>query len=177
MKTLFTKGNKEVLIRKIEPNDAESSIRFSKQIFGLPTVLTTLNEFNQTVESQTKWIESFRNNESKFALVAVHDDEVIALLDFSTSNRERLKHGGAFGVSVLPEFQNNGIARTMIEILLEWAKRNPLIEKVILKVSSNNPKAIRLYQSLGFKEEGRMIKEIKLEDGTYIDTIVMAQFV
>lgn len=177
MKTLRTKDGKEVLIREIAPSDAESSIRFSKQIFGLPTVLTTLNEFNQTVESQTKWIESFRNNESKFALVAVHDQEVVALLDFSTSNRERLKHSGAFGVSVLPEFQNNGIARTLIEFLLEWANHNSQIEKVILKVGSNNPKAIRLYKSLGFIEEGRMIKEIKLEDGTYVDTIVMAQFV
>jgi ribosomal protein S18 acetylase RimI-like enzyme len=52
-----------------------------------------------------------------------------------------------------------------------------LVEKVVLKVSSNNTKAVKLYQSLGFVEEGRMTKEIKLEDGTYVDTIVMAQFV
>ena len=177
MKTLLTKDNKEVLIREIKPDDAESSIRFSKQIFGLPTVLTTLNEFNQTVESQTKWIQSFDKSQTKFALVGIHNKEVVGLLDFSTSNRERLKHGGAFGVSVLPEFQNNGIARAMIKLLLEWASKSPLVEKVVLKVSSNNPKAVKLYQSLGFVEEGRMTKEIKLEDGTYVDTIVMAQFV
>jgi predicted acetyltransferase len=119
MKTLLTKDNKKVLIREIASDDAESSIRFSKQIFGLPTVLTTLNEFNQTVESQTKWIESFDKSQTKFALVAIHNEEVVGLLDFSTSNLERLKHGGAFGVSVLPEFQNNGIARAMIQLLLE----------------------------------------------------------
>lgn len=177
MKTLITKDDKEVLIRKIEPEDAKSSIRFSKQIFGLPTVLTTQNEFNQTVESQTKWIESFQESDTKFALVAIHGNEVVGLLDFSTIRRERMSHIGDFGVSVLPDFENNGIARTMIQMLLDWASENPRVEKVNLKVSSNNPKAVRLYESLGFQKEGQMKKEIKLEDGTYVDTILMGQFV
>lgn len=177
MKTLRTKDNKEVLIRKIKTGDSESSIRFSKQIFGLPTVLTTLNEFKQTVESQTEWIYSFHESDTKLALVAVHENEVVGLLDFSTIDRQRLRHIGDFGVSVLPDFENNGIARTMIQMLLEWASANPKIEKVNLKVSSNNPKAIRLYGFLGFEKEGQMKKEIKLEDGRYVDTILMGQFV
>ena len=177
MKTIITTDGKEVLIREIVPNDAESSISFSKQIFGLPTVLTTLNEFNQTVESQTKWIDSFQKSDTKFALVAIHENEVVGLLDFSTIRRERLSHIGDFGVSVLPGFQKNGIARTMIQMLLDWALKNPKVEKVNLKVSSNNPKAVRLYESLGFEKEGQMKNEIKLEDGTYVDTILMGQFV
>jgi len=34
-----------------------------------------------------------------------------------------------------------------------------------------------LYRSLGFKEEGRQVRDIKMESGEYVDVLMMARFV
>ena len=60
---------------------------------------------------------------------------------------------------------------------LEWAEANPLIEKVGMSVFSTNADAIRLYRRLGFIEEGRRAKQIKLWPGQFVDKILMGRFV
>ena len=62
-------------------------------------------------------------------------------------------------------------------IKLDWAEKNPLIEKVSLGVLSTNYRAIALYKSMGFVEEGRKIKEIKINENEYVDDILMYKFV
>jgi RimJ/RimL family protein N-acetyltransferase len=82
-------------------------------------------------------------------------------------------HTGEFGISVHPNFQGIGIGRILIETLLDWAKRNATIEKVYLNVFATNKHAIKLYEDLGFIEEGRHIKAIKQVTGEYVDTLQM----
>ena len=65
----------------------------------------------------------------------------------------------------------------MLEALLEWAEANPLIEKIGLSVFSSNADAFRLYRRLGFAEEGRRAKAIRLAPGEYVDEVLMAKFV
>jgi ribosomal protein S18 acetylase RimI-like enzyme len=65
----------------------------------------------------------------------------------------------------------------LLTALLEWAERNPLIEKVSLGVFSTNYRAISLYKSMGFIEEGRKIKEFKTSENEYIDDILMYKLV
>ena len=65
----------------------------------------------------------------------------------------------------------------LLETLLEWAEKNPIIEKVTLAVFSTNTRAQNLYRKSGFTEEGRCPKDMKLNDGTYIDSVLMYKFV
>lgn len=60
--------------------------------------------------------------------------------------------------------------------LINWAKNNSRVEKVCLEVMEGNIGAINLYKTIGFVEEGRKIKGVKLED-CYQDLILMAIFV
>jgi RimJ/RimL family protein N-acetyltransferase len=52
-----------------------------------------------------------------------------------------------------------------------------LIEKIGLSVFATNLDAIRLYKRLGFVEEGRQPREIKLGPGEYADNVLMYRFV
>ena len=45
-----------------------------------------------------------------------------------------------------------------------------------LAVFANNTRAIGLYESLGFVEEGRLRRDVQLSDGSYGDTFLMAKF-
>jgi len=60
--------------------------------------------------------------------------------------------------------------------LLDWAVRTPRVEKIELLVRSTNRVAIHLYRRLGFTEEGRLRKRVRLPDGTFVDDIAMAWF-
>ena len=54
---------------------------------------------------------------------------------------------------------------------------NPVLEKIYLKVHATNGRAISLYQKLGFREEGRLVRDLKLGPNEYVDTVVMSLFV
>jgi len=65
-----------------------------------------------------------------------------------------MKDGGyayISGLTVLPEFQGKGIARKAMEIILEKLKDVKLIDLV---THPKNERAIKLYESLGFKKNG-----------------------
>lgn len=60
-----------------------------------------------------------------------------------------------------------------MEDLIDWANNHGVIEKIILQVFTTNLKAISLYNSLGFKEEGRFVKAVKQKNGGYVDVVQM----
>jgi len=64
-----------------------------------------------------------------------------------------------------------------MQYLISWARDNPAIEKFELQVRSSNERAIRLYESLGFREEGRKVKRLKYGPGVYVDDVYMAIWV
>jgi RimJ/RimL family protein N-acetyltransferase len=65
----------------------------------------------------------------------------------------------------------------LMQSLIEWAEKNETIEKLTLAVFSTNVRAIALYKKLGFAIEGMCHRDIKIPDGTYVDSILMYKFV
>lgn len=174
IKTLFTKDGRQFTIRRPVEDDAENIIDYSKIIFAsTDQVLTTLEEYTANVENEKFWINNFNQNPNALVLVAELVDRIIGLLFFNANTKKKNAHTGEFGVSVHPEFQNVGIGRLLIRALLEWAKDNKQIEKVYLNVFDTNRTAIKLYQDLGFIEEGRHVKAVKQLTGEYVDVIQM----
>jgi RimJ/RimL family protein N-acetyltransferase len=89
------------------------------------------------------------------------------------NTKKKNSHTGEFGVSVHPNMQRQGIGKLLIESLLAWAKENVRIEKVYLNVFATNTHAVKLYERLGFREEGRHIKAVKQLNGEYVDVLQM----
>jgi putative acetyltransferase len=73
--------------------------------------------------------------------------------------------------------QRQGIGRALMNALLRWARSSERVEKVELQVRSTNEPAVALYRSLGFLEEGRKTRRLKIGSGNYIDDIYMALWV
>jgi putative acetyltransferase len=81
---------------------------------------------------------------------------------------------GDVTILVHPKFQGKKIGRTILTIFLEEIGRNRMdIGKVELIARESNMKAIELYQSLGFRIEGRMEMRIRTPDHTYEADIPM----
>lgn len=166
-----------ITIREIKLEDAPKLLQHTQLVFTQSTfLLTTPEEFTLTIERQRDWIEE-QSKIGNYMLVAEDNGKIIGFLNASRSQRKRVSHNCMFGISIQKEYWNKGIGRKMIMKMLQWAESHPQIEKVLLEVFAHNERAIHLYQSLGFIEEGRKKKHIKFDDGTYVDEIIMSIFV
>lgn len=77
-------------------------------------------------------------------------------------------------LAIAPAFQGKGIARVMIEETLSSLKADG-VRRVELKVEKDNPRAIALYQRLGFVAEGIAHQLYKRADeAAYVDDVQMA---
>jgi ribosomal protein S18 acetylase RimI-like enzyme len=80
-------------------------------------------------------------------------------------------------IAVHEGHQRQGVGRALINELLRWARSNPYVEKVEPQVRSSNERAIALYRSLGFVEEGRKTRRLKVGPNEYLDDLYMALWV
>lgn len=72
--------------------------------------------------------------------------------------------------------QGRGVGRRIMGALIDWARAQPTVEKIELRVRASNERALGLYRALGFEEEGRLRRRIKLGP-VYIDDVAMGLWV
>ena len=167
-----------VVIRTAKAEDAASILQIQKEVVAEDIFLTTASvEFNKTVEQQMNWIEKILDNDKETMLVAETPNGIVGWIVLSSVDRIRLSHNGSLGMMIQKDFRDAGIGKLLILAILSWAKQNPCIEKISLGVFSTNKRAIALYKKMGFLEEGRKIKEFKLNDNEYVDDVLMYQLV
>lgn len=78
------------------------------------------------------------------------------------------------GIAVAPERRGQGVGRALLEAAAAHA-REAGARKLALRVLSSNPGARALYLSSGFEVEGVLREEFRLEDGRYVDDLVMGR--
>jgi ribosomal protein S18 acetylase RimI-like enzyme len=78
-------------------------------------------------------------------------------------------------VAVHPDWQGRGLGSLLFKTLIEAATQlSPPVRRIELFVRAGNLDAIRLYQRLGFKIEGRFERRVRLADGNVEDDVAMA---
>jgi RimJ/RimL family protein N-acetyltransferase len=167
-----------VAIRSAQPDDAAQLIAYVRSVLAeSPQVLLEPDEFNFTEEQERQWLQDHLDGPGKCVVVAEVSGTVIGCLSFENGSHRRIFHRGSLGVSVRRQWRGRGIGTALLQSLLDWAEANPLIEKIGLSVFANNVDAIRLYKRLGFVEDGRQSREMKLGPGDHADNILMCRFV
>lgn len=163
--------------REAKLEDAQQIIDHTLAVFAEnPTFYgTRVDEFNVTMEQEKSWIENHQQH--GFLYVATLEEQIVGVVNFLPSQSKRFSHQGMLGISIKEAYAGRGIGSTLINMLIDWAREQPTIEKIALEVFSNNERGIHLYKKLGFVEEGRLKRNARLDDGTYVDDIIMAQFV
>jgi RimJ/RimL family protein N-acetyltransferase len=174
------KNGRQTIIRAAVETDAESLLRFFDAIVSEDkynvTTMEDVEELQMTVEKEEQYIQDHQK-QGNVVLVAEIDREVIGMAAVENGNRKRISHVGCLHINVLKPFRGNGIGTSMLKLIFEWASQDTVIEKIGLGVFSNNAGAINLYKKLGFVEEGRKVKEIKIGPDNYVDSILMYKFV
>ncbi|MCA1054115.1 GNAT family N-acetyltransferase [Rossellomorea aquimaris] len=172
-------NHQNCLIRTVKPGDAEALLAISTSIISEGAYFIRVPEESEEMspDQQREHIQKVLKNDRETMIVAEIDGEVVGSVDFRSHHLKRLAHTGSISMSVSENYRNMGIGKNLLKALLDWAEQHPHIEKVSLGVFSTNQRAISLYKRLGFIEEGRKIKEFKLDDNHYADDILMYKFV
>jgi RimJ/RimL family protein N-acetyltransferase len=110
---------------------------------------------------------------SSILLGAFGDAKLVAIAGFAIQQGQKKAHKGLlWGMYVRPDARMAGIARRMIESIIDLARDR--VELIQLTVVRNNEQARRLYAGLGFEEYGIEKNALK-HDGRYYDEILMAK--
>lgn len=110
-------------------------------------------------------------------LVAETQGQLVAHGVLEPLGLEVIRHVVQLTLAVHPGWQGQGVGSALLERLIEWARAAPAVEKIELRVRHTNTRALALYARLGFVEEGRFARRLKLPDGRYLDDVAMGLFV
>ncbi len=172
------KDGSQLTIREASASDAESVIGLVRHILETSEyTLTTPEEFTYTIEEEARFLTEHADDPEKIYLVAEQNGQLVGNLHFTNGPKKRNQHQGELAMGIRQEYRGKGIGTLLLSTLIEWAQANPLLTKVTLQVFIQNSHAIHLYKNLGFIEEGRLRNAIKMDDGEYMDVIVMYKFV
>jgi putative acetyltransferase len=159
-----------IVIRSAEPEDAAGIAA----LLGQPGVAEGLL---QTPDSPNASRLEYHQKVDPHAcrLVAVAGGEIVGSAGLHVSGPGlRRMHVRALGLCVADDWQGRGVGRRLMTRLLDWADNWGGVLRVELYVHADNERAIALYRSLGFVEEGRH-KAFSLKNGRYVDSFSMAR--
>jgi len=173
--TKVTHKGLQINLRSPELGEGEALLKVVKEIFRTSAhLLTQPDEFTFTTEQENEFIQSYLAHPDKIIILAEVEGEIVGMMSFAVGGKRRIAHTGEFGVSLLPEFQGKGVGECMVKALAEWARANPRVEALRLRVHAQNTGAVGLYRKLGFREEGREIRGAKMGPDSYDDVLLMA---
>mgnify|MGYP000853344035 CR=1 FL=1 len=154
-------SNEDVSVYHKWRNDIEV-MQFTNPSLDVFTYADTEGFVNSMVES---------HNSKGYIIEEINTDKPIGVtslinIDYGNRNAECIIDIGD------KDYWSKGFGREAFKLLLDFAFKELNLHKVYLRVFSFNERAIKLYQNLGFDEEGKL-KEQLYRDGNWHDIIFM----
>ena len=168
--TVALKDGQTALIRQAQPEDAEALIGHANEV-GAEEIYIQTEKLDKTVEAEREWIAGF-DGRSALLLVALLGEKIVGVADFERGPQVKNSHVAEVGIAIKKEARGQGIGRAMMKEWISWA-RSIGVRKLFLGVFGTNDRAIALYRSLGFVDEGRLRGQVVLR-GEPADVVLMA---
>ncbi len=157
-----------LVIRELTPKDGDVFHYLRVRcIESDPTSFSVLLEEEKSLtSSQVKnLLDRFYRAENSALWGGFCGDYLVGMIGLESMAGPVRRHRGIVtGLCVLPEYRGQQIGLTLIEHVIEQAKRNPQLESLVLEVSEESLAAITLYQQTGFRENGREPRALAFGD-------------
>jgi ribosomal protein S18 acetylase RimI-like enzyme len=159
----------EIQIRQLTSSDAESfrelrleGLRLNPEAFGS----TYEFEKDQPLDRYTGWLAN------SVVVGAFQNSQLIGTASFTQLSGLKDSHKGLLrAMYVRPTHRRSGAGRQLVQAVIDTARQK--VEQLQLSVVSTNQPALRLYQSLGFRQYGLEKNALK-HNGLYSDEILMS---
>ena len=172
----YVLGERNIVLRSAKENETEAQmlVDYLKTVCGETNfLLVNSDEVKYTAEGEIDFIKDMNESDGKMLVLAFVDGEYAGNCSFNRiGTSRRSAHRADIGIALFQKYTGFGLGRLMLEQLLKKIKEAGY-EQAELTVVSGNERAYHLYESLGFKECGRMPKANKYDDGSCSDNIHM----
>jgi len=156
-------------LRAIERADIPLFVRW----FNDPEVLGFLSMYLPMSEAaEEQWFErQLADSKSLVFVIETMDGTPIGNLGFCEIDQKN-RHAW-FGISICEAgYRDRGFGTDALDTLLKFAFEEMNLNRVALRVLDYNHRAIRCYEKVGFKREGRL-RQSHFSKGRYVDELVM----
>lgn len=168
-----------LVVTEASSRDALPLLALKREVLAERDWFITLpEELTTTLDDQVALVRELRDAPNSVLLVARRErGRVVGAVTLMGGALARTRHAARLEILVDPAHRGRGVGRALMTAALAWAEANPVLTKVGLSVFATNERAIALYRSMGFVEEGRRPREYRMEDGTWRDDILFYRFV
>ena len=176
--TRLLRDGSHAVIRSATREDAEGLARLYREIIAEGRwTLARAGERQPVADDEAAEIDRLNAAGGSLYLVACEDSRILGTARVEEGGYGRTAHfADVHSVWVRRERRRAGVADALLEALVAWARACPQIEKLGLFVFSTSEAAVSLYRKHGFIEEGRSARDVKFEDGSYADTVILGCF-
>ena len=162
------KDGRRVVIRPSRLRDADSLLR-NVNLIGREEIYIMVDRV-PNLDEERQWLGTF-DGVRTVLLVADADGEAIGSADCHGGTYAKTHHVGGIGIAIRDGWRGVGLGRILMERILEWMRARGF-KKAELAVFATNGRARRLYESLGFQEEGVRRRHVRIRD-EYDDEVLM----
>lgn len=160
----------EIVIRHVVADDAVAI----HQLYSQPE--TYADTLQLPHPSLKKWQERLSSvPENMQMLVACIGNEIAGQVTLEVNGRARRRHTATFGLGVDVRYRGQGVAKAMMNTIIDLCDNWLNIERIELTVFVDNLAAIGLYEQFGFETEGRA-RRYAMRNGKQVDALFMARF-
>jgi RimJ/RimL family protein N-acetyltransferase len=153
--------------------DAAETLAYLNTVAGESTYTSFgPGELGLTVNAQATFLATQNRPGCGLMLKAVAEGRIVGVVSLGQSARSRVRHVGELGLSVLRSHSGAGLGRALCQRAISEAPALG-ISRIELKVREDNDRAIHLYETLGFVQEGRLRHAFRAE-GRAFDEFLMA---
>jgi L-amino acid N-acyltransferase YncA len=160
-----------VTVRDVLPDDAESIVRILNPI--IETGCYTVFDRPFTVDEERRYIETLPPRAIFHVAVSPVDGLVVGFqsLEPFAAYTHAFDHVGVPGTYVNMAQHRQGVARALFAATFAAARRKEY-EKLFTYIRSDNPVALAVYHSQGFREVGTAQRHAKVQ-GRYVDEVMV----
>lgn len=171
---MYRLHGKKIVLRSARLDEAQMLMDYLKMVTSETRFLMSEpDEIKYTKQEEEQFIDKYNRANNALLILAFVDGEYAGNCSFkSKAGSRRASHRAGIGIALFQKYTGFGLGRLMLERLLTEIK-NVGFEQAELTVVGGNKRAYHLYESLGFKECGRIPNANKYEDGTYDKDIFM----
>ncbi|HZW03998.1 MAG TPA: GNAT family protein [Anaerolineaceae bacterium] len=117
------------------------------------------------------WMEAWVNESNVFAIRTLADDRLIGFMDLDGINWASGDSWVGIGLGDR-RYWGQGFGTDAMRVIIRYAFEELNLRRISLTVFEYNPRAIRCYENLGFREEGRARERVR-RAGRYWDMLYM----
>ena len=165
-KEVLLKDGTKCLLRGAGERDAAEILRCFHLTHAETDYLLTYPEENLfTVWQEAEFLKARSESKNAIEIAAFVDGRIVGTAGIDPiGDKEKIRHRADFGIAIEKAYWGHGIGRALTLACIECAKQAGYLQ-IELEVVAENASAVRLYESVGFREYGRNPKGFRARSG------------